>query len=441
MPLTNNSDSLVTRNLSVEDLLRLGDDTVLEFQEMATPATPAAGSLVAYAKADGKLYIKNDAGTELDLTAGAAGGEANTASNQGAGGVGVFKQKTGVDLEFKSVNAGSSRVSVTDDVGNNEVDIDVVEANLTHDNIGGTLGIAKGGTGQTSKTPAFNALAPTATKGDVIAHNGTNNVGLAVGSDGQVLKANSAMATGLEWAAEGAGSGEANTASNVGTGGVGVFKQKSALDLEFKRINAGSAKITVSDDVANDEVDVDLGSVALADLSDVTAKSGTGSTVVMQGSPTLTTPAIGDFSNAGHNHQNAAGGGTLDAAAIAAGTLNGARLAAKNKTVAKIIYIENPTASDSFPLGYVPDAATLVAVRAVTDTGTANFNIEKRGKLTPGSAGTDVWSVDQQATSSGLEQTSFDSGSISADSWLQLAASAVAGSPTRLWVSVEYVID
>ncbi len=41
---------------------------------------------------------------------------------------------------------------------------------------------------------------------------------------------------------------------------------------------------------------------------------------------TLTTPTIGDFTNANHNHQNAAGGGSLDAAAIGSGTLNNARV-------------------------------------------------------------------------------------------------------------------
>lgn len=41
---------------------------------------------------------------------------------------------------------------------------------------------------------------------------------------------------------------------------------------------------------------------------------------------TLTTPSIGSFANAGHSHQDAAGGGTLDAVAVASGTLANARV-------------------------------------------------------------------------------------------------------------------
>lgn len=43
---------------------------------------------------------------------------------------------------------------------------------------------------------------------------------------------------------------------------------------------------------------------------------------------TLTTPTIASFANAGHNHQDAAGGGTLDAAAVTSGTFGAARLPA-----------------------------------------------------------------------------------------------------------------
>ncbi len=62
-------------------------------------------------------------------------GENNTASNVGVGGVGVFKQKTGNNLEFKSINAGSSKVTVVDDVANAEIDIDINQANIDHDSL------------------------------------------------------------------------------------------------------------------------------------------------------------------------------------------------------------------------------------------------------------------------------------------------------------------
>jgi len=120
-------------------------------------------------------------------------------------------------------------------------------------------------------------------------------------------------------------------------------------------------------------------------------------------------------------------------------------LTAASKTVTKIVYIENPAASDSFPVCYAVGAASMVAVRAVTDTGTVDFNIEKRGKFTPDQAGTDVWSAggegELQAVAAGVERTAFDSGVIAADTWLNFNASAVAGSPTQLWVAIEYAID
>jgi len=56
----------------------------------------------------------------------------------------------------------------------------------------------------------------------------------------------------------GGGSGEANTASNVGTSGVGVFKTKSGVNLRFKNIDAGSNKITVTDNTGNSTVDIDV---------------------------------------------------------------------------------------------------------------------------------------------------------------------------------------
>lgn len=72
----------------------------------------------------------------------------------------------------------------------------------------GTLPIAKGGTGQTTAVAAFDALAPTTTKGDLIVHNGTDNIRVAVGgTNGHVLTVDSAEASGVKWAASGGGGG------------------------------------------------------------------------------------------------------------------------------------------------------------------------------------------------------------------------------------------
>lgn len=51
-----------------------------------------------------------------------------------------------------------------------------------------------------------------------------------------------------------------------------------------------------------------------------TTETGTGA-VVRANSPTVVTPTIANFTNAQHDHQNAAGGGALDAAAISTGVL------------------------------------------------------------------------------------------------------------------------
>jgi len=77
-------------------------------------------------------------------------------------------------------------------------------------NLTNALGIIYGGTGQTTATAAFDALAPTTTKGDIIVSNGTDNIRLAVGTDGHVLTADSAQASGVKWAASGGSEAEAN---------------------------------------------------------------------------------------------------------------------------------------------------------------------------------------------------------------------------------------
>lgn len=222
--MSSNGNPLIAAVSSLTDLARgvmsetvadnkIGNATTFGFLNEIDTSAFAVGT-VLFSDSSGNLtatitdirvgkVLKQDAATGtiyVDLAIKQAGvGESNTVSNIGTGGVGVFKQKVGIDFELKKINAGSTKITITDDTGDDEIDIDVTEANLTLDNIGGTLGISKGGTGQTTQTPAMDALAPTTTKGDIIVHNGTDNIRLAIGSNDETIIADSTEAVGFRW--------------------------------------------------------------------------------------------------------------------------------------------------------------------------------------------------------------------------------------------------
>lgn len=75
---------------------------------------------------------------------------------------------------------------------------------MTASNLSGTVSVANGGTGQSNKTVSFNVLSPTTTQGDMIYHDGTNNVRLAKGTANQEIRMNSG-ATAPEWYTPSAG--------------------------------------------------------------------------------------------------------------------------------------------------------------------------------------------------------------------------------------------
>jgi len=73
----------------------------------------------------------------------------------------------------------------------------------------------------------------------------------------------------------GATGGEANTASNVNTTGVGVYEGKVGVELQFKGVRAGSSKATVTDTTGTHTISVDINSTGILLDSLGTPSTGT----------------------------------------------------------------------------------------------------------------------------------------------------------------------
>jgi hypothetical protein len=73
----------------------------------------------------------------MAATGGGSTGETNTASNIGTAGIGVFNSKVAADLQFKNIEAASSKLTVTDYPTNLTVRVDVAESNIVHQNVSG----------------------------------------------------------------------------------------------------------------------------------------------------------------------------------------------------------------------------------------------------------------------------------------------------------------
>lgn len=120
-----------------------------------------------------------DTAVWVETTAGAAGGETNTASSAGSG-ISLFYQKSGVDLEFNAIKSESNRLTIALDGATHDVELTVVEINIDHDALANFLAVehvnwaaASAGTVHTSNIP--HALAD---------HNAFDAAGTAITSVG-----------------------------------------------------------------------------------------------------------------------------------------------------------------------------------------------------------------------------------------------------------------
>jgi hypothetical protein len=104
-----------------------------------------------------------------------------------------------VTLDTITTNTATSITGLLKGSGGN---VAAAVAGTDYYNPSGTdVAVADGGTGASTAASAFNNLAPTTTKGDIIVHNGTGNVRQGIGSDNQILLADSSQQTGLKWGA------------------------------------------------------------------------------------------------------------------------------------------------------------------------------------------------------------------------------------------------
>lgn len=253
---------------------------VFQFLSLANAGSSGAG-LVKPPTSTSVPIKRLVAGTNIQLTentddvviATFGAGEANTASNLGAGEA-LFAQKNNVDLEFKSLsNAGSTGATLVKTATATEVPVkrltagtnvtltenadDIEITSTAGGDVTGGVNLGSGSNVFAQKNGAdleFRSLSNAGSSGSTLVKSATStevpvkrltagaNITLTDNTDDVEIAA--------------AAPGETNTGSNLGSG-QGVFASKSGVDLRFKSLaNAGSTGSTLVKTATSTEVPV-----------------------------------------------------------------------------------------------------------------------------------------------------------------------------------------
>ena len=273
-----------------------------------------------YAGSIGYVVAVNNAGDGLEFVSGGGGGggESNIAGNLGTG-EGIYAQKSGIMLQFKSLIGGdgidlvstgtditiavsgltstdilndssasgstvtetldsfdASITSNTDAIGNIVSDINTLSIDDLVDVDISSLAPTEG---QTLVWSATKFIPGTIESGTSTFLQLTDTPASYDGANGYVVAVNSA-GDGLEFVPGGGGGGvgEANTGTNLGTG-QGIFSQKSDVTLQFKSLTVSGLGLSISSTSA--EVKISMAALSTDDIGNVSDIPGATITSVL----------------------------------------------------------------------------------------------------------------------------------------------------------------
>ena len=155
-----------------------------------------------------------------------------TITNIGTG-EGIFESKVGTDFRLKTLKPGSF-VSLTSDGDSITIAVDVTQSAVTGDNVGTGQGVFANKTGNIINLKSLKAV------------DSYGNLSVSSDTD-SITYTNTA---------------QNNTASNAGTAGqsndgAGIFKTKTAQDLEFRRLR-GTSNVIITEEVDRIQFNLDL---------------------------------------------------------------------------------------------------------------------------------------------------------------------------------------
>ena len=160
------------------------DDVIEVANYAALPGTGETGKI--YVTLDDNLTYRWSGSAYVEISASLALGDTSATAYRGDRG------KTAYD--HSQITSGNPHGTTKADVG-----LGNVTDNAQYYPGGTDVAVSDGGTGASSKPAAFDNLSPLTTQGDILYHDGTNNVRLAKGTAGKILTMN-AGATAPEWA-------------------------------------------------------------------------------------------------------------------------------------------------------------------------------------------------------------------------------------------------